>query len=94
MILRKLLSFSLTFFILYSSSSANAAVEKIHAKDGEEFVVSIKLSSKEDESKGINVYSMKIDYDESIFESLSESNFKALGSWSDVIYNSESGKLT
>lgn len=90
----KILGLTLAVCIFNSSYSINALEEKINAKEGEEFVVSINLSDKKDENSGINVYSMRIDYDKSIFEPLSKNDFKSLGEWNDVIYNPENGMFT
>lgn len=58
-----------------------------------EFTVSIKVSNLDVGSNGINSLSGYLDYDETVFETISDSSIDGLNSWSPT-YTADSGRLT
>ena len=58
-------------------------------KPGDSVIVSIKI--KELDSEGVNVYSGQLEYDNNIFEQVTQDNFKFQNTWDNLTYNQENG---
>ena len=79
--------------IVLAQTSFNAELEsnKEVLKPGDTVEVTLKLKEFSEHGTGINAIVMTLDYDKTIFNELTEDNFKALESWGKPTFNSEKG---
>ena len=61
---------------------------------GEEVTITVRLKDFEEGKLGINTFTGKIEYDQEIFETLTEENFMALDGWSSVTYGGSNQFIT
>lgn len=87
------------FIFVYStivnalSFTATMTPSSTTVAESTEFTVSIKVSNLDVGSNGINSLSGYLDYDETVFETISDSSIDGLNSWSPT-YTADSGRLT
>lgn len=77
---------ALSFTVTMTPSNSN-----VNASN--EFTVAIKIANLDVGEKGINTISGILDYDEDVFEPISESSFDKTNAWNPT-YNSETKKIT
>lgn len=67
------------------SANIRGTTNELRAK--EEVVITLQLNEYQDIQTGINAYKATIEYDNNVFEELTENNFKAVNGWSELKYN-------
>lgn len=77
---------ALSFTATMTPSSSNV-------EESTEFTISVKVSNLDVGSNGINTLSGTLNYDEDVFETISDNSIEGLNSWSPS-YNSETKKIT
>lgn len=77
---------ALSFTVSMTPSSSNV-------DPSNEFTISIKVSNLDVGENGINTISGILDYDETVFETISDSSFDGINAWTHT-YNSDTKKIT
>lgn len=75
------------------SFTATMTPSSTSVDESTEFTISIKVSNLDVGSNGINTLSGTLTYDQTIFETISDSSIEGLNSWSQS-YNAQTGKIT
>ncbi len=85
----------LTTSVSYASESINATLsttsQQAYAKDT--VIFKVKLDNLKDIKHGVNAYKATLVYDNSIFENISETDFKTLNNWEGLRYNPNTGEF-
>lgn len=104
--MKKIISFLIMIIIIIAIVSTSIAVEKAsfevklstvsqNIKPGDEVVVTLKVSNFKNMTDGIFSFLASINYDEKVFEKLTQDNVKGLGTWSSVpTFNPTTGLVT
>lgn len=67
--------------------------DKTQITEEEEVNLTFKLEIKDKRQENINAYKAKIEYDNNIFEKITQDNFIMCNSWTNIQYNSENGEF-
>lgn len=98
-ILRIIIVFTLLVFVYMTtvnalSFTATMTPSKTTVAESTEFTITVKVSNLDVGSKGINSLSGYLEYNETVFETISDSSIEALNSWSFQGYSADNGKIT
>ena len=86
---------SLSCVNVWAASEVRSVLENQSSElvGGEEVVVALKIDNYEILANGINVYKATLEYDEDIFEEVSESNFQTQENWGKLKFNKDTGEF-
>ena len=81
---------TILFSTIVQANSVNFGVvtDKTTLKPGEEVLLTFKIDSIDIQGDGINAIEAKLDYDRTLFESVTQDDISGLRGW-NVVYNSE-----
>ena len=68
-------------------------VKSDQIKKGDKIEVLLSIKSNDSTIKGFNAFQATLDYDEEVFEKVKQSDFEALNSWSELLYNPDNKKF-
>ena len=83
-----LMVFFIPLYVQADSFKFNATADKTKVEPGDEVVITLKLSDINAGELGINTVEAILSYDSTVFEEVTQSNFKSLNNWS-LTYNGE-----
>ena len=74
---------------IFAKTSYDAVVtaNKLEVREQEEIIISMSLGNYQEISTGMNAYKARIEYDEQIFEEISQTDFVSQNNWSNLKYN-------
>ena len=67
--------------------------ERIELREGDSIKMTLSFDDFEDIKKGINAYKATLEYDQSIFEEITQSDFESKNNWEGLKYNLENGEF-
>ena len=71
----------------YNNLITEIKVKSDEIKKGDKIEVLLSIKSNDSTIKGFNAFQATLDYDEEVFEKVKQSDFEALNSWSEFLYN-------
>ncbi len=85
------ISFILIMTTVQAKASLVASISSTSNKleEGQEVVLTLSFDNYQEIENGINAYKATLEYDENLFEQVTENNFTLLNGWSDLKYNPE-----